>query len=210
MSQTNASARDLLNTRVVVETVLPVVVFVAANGRWGLGWGAAAAIGLAVGLTVWRFARGGTLLYALGGLAGALLAVGTALWSGSASGYFGPGLVLNGLYAVGVVVSILVRRPFIALSGALLYGWPLAWYLHPKVRPAYSEVSWPWAALFGVRAWVRYRILAGEELGLSDTALVLLTGWPMFALLLLGTYAYVNWRLRTLGAPDVETFTHGT
>ncbi|MGI8573920.1 MAG: DUF3159 domain-containing protein [Egibacteraceae bacterium] len=206
MIQTGASARDLLNVQVVTETVLPVVVFVVVNGQWGLGWAAATAIGLALGLTVWRLMRGGKRLYALGGLAGAVLAAGTALWSGSAGGYFGPSLVLNGLYAVGVVVSILVRRPFIALSGALLYGWPLAWYFHPRVRPAYSEVSWAWAALFGLRTWVRYRIIAGGELGVSETVLVLVTGWPVFAVLLVGTYAYVNWRLRTLGAPDVETF----
>jgi hypothetical protein len=37
----------------------------------------------------------------------------------------------------------------------------------------------------------------------------LLTGWPATILLLVISYLYVTWRLRTLGGPSVEEFRTG-
>jgi hypothetical protein len=199
-------AGDLLTDRkVLVDTVVPPVVFVTANVLWGLGVAAAVALGLAALTVAWRVARRQRLLYALSGLGGVVIGVLTALWSGSAEGYFGPGMLLNAGYAVAAVVSILVRRPLIAFTSAAIYRWPLAWYWHPRVRPAYSEVTWAWAALFAGRAWLRYVLIGrGEVEWLAVVSIV--TGWPAFAALLVATYAYANWRLARLGGPDVETF----
>lgn len=199
--------RDLLtNPRVLIDSVAPMLVFVTANTVAGLAWAAAGSLGFAILVVVVRVLRRQRLLYAFGGLAGTGVAVGTAWWSRSAGGFFAPGMVLNMAYAVGALVSILVGRPFIALSSWAVYRWPWDWYRHERVLPAYREITLPWALLFGIRAWIRFRIIAGEGVSLGDTALVLLTGWPAFAVLLVATYAYVSWRLRTLDAPEVSQF----
>jgi hypothetical protein len=199
--------RDLLtNPKVLVDSVAPMVVFVTVNTLAGLASAALASLSLAGLVVVIRLLRRERLLYGLGGLAGTGIAVGTAWWSRSAGGFFAPGMALNVGYGVGALVSIVVGRPFVALTSWALYRWPWAWYRHERVLPAYREITVPWALLFGVRAWVRFRIITGDGVGLGDTALVLLTGWPAFAALLVATYAYVTWRLRVQDAPPVEQF----
>lgn len=201
-----ARARDLLaDRRVLVDSVLPPIVFVAANALGGLGIAAAAALGLSAVLLVVRLARRQRPLYALSGLGGVVLGVGVALWSRDAAGFFLPGILTNAAMAVLCVVTILVRRPLIAWTGAAIYGWPLEWYWHPRVRPAYSEVTWAWAALYGAKALLQWRLAEAGELGWLAVAR-LATGWPAFALLLVASYAYVNWRLARLGGPSVEAY----
>jgi hypothetical protein len=96
-----------------------------------------------------------------------------------------------------------VKRPLIALTSAAVYRWPLAWYWQDNVRPAYSEITWAWAALYLTRAAAQGVLAARGAVG-RLTVVHILTGWPAFAVLLVATYAYINRRLNRLGAPTVE------
>jgi MFS family permease len=199
-------ARDLLaNRSVLVDTVAPPVVFVLANAVGGLGTGAAVAIGFSLVLVAARLLRRQRLLYALSGLGGTLIAVGFALVAGEASAYFLPGIVSNAVLGIVSVVSILVRRPVIALTSAAIYRWPLQWYWHPRVRPAYSEITWAWATLYLGKAAVQWILVQRQEVGWLTVSRIA-TGWPAFAALLLVTYAYVTWRLERLGGPSVDEY----
>ncbi len=201
-------ARDLLaNRSVLVDTVAPPVVFVLANALGGLGAGAAVAIGFSLALVAARLLRRQRLLYAMSGLGGTLIAVGFALVAGEASAYFLPGIVSNAVLGAVSVISILVRRPVIALTSAAIYRWPLAWYWNPRVRPAYSEITWVWAALYLGKAAVQWILVQRQEVGWLTVARIA-TGWPAFAALLLVTYAYVTWRLERLGGPSVDEYRH--
>lgn len=203
---TAPTARDLLTNRtVVVDTVLPPLLFVGANALLGLRAAAGVSLGLSLILLAARLLRRQRLLYAASGLAGTLTAVGFAVWAGRAEAYFLPGVITNAAFGVVAVVSILVRRPLIALTSAAIYRWPLGWYWHPRVRPAYSEITWPWAALYLGRAGLQWVLVLRGELGWL-TAARIATGWPAFALLLLATYAYVGRRLERLGGPTVEEY----
>ncbi|CAN5865389.1 DUF3159 domain-containing protein [soil metagenome] len=205
-SYAGSSPRDLLaNRRIITDTVLPPLVFVVADALAGLRWAAGASIGLAVILVAGRLLRRQRLLYAVTGLGGALLGVSFALWSGGAEAYFVPGIVSSAALGVACVGSILVRRPLIALTSAAIYRWPLAWYWHPRVRPAYSEITWAWAALYLAKAAVQAVLVEQRAVGVLAVVRIA-TGWPAFALLLVGTYAYVTWRLDRLGAPEVAEF----
>jgi len=203
-------AFDLLaDRRVLVDSVLPPIVFVVANALGGLSVAAAAAIGLAVVTLVVRLLRRQRLLYAVSGLGGVLLGVVVALVAGNASGYFLPGIVTNAVLGVACVVSVLARRPLVAFTSAAVYRWPLDWYWHPRVRPAYSEVTWLWAAYYAAKtalAVVLYRSDATAALG----AVRIATGLPALALLLVVTYVYVERRLRRLGGPSVDEFRAAT
>jgi hypothetical protein len=186
--------------RAMVDSALAPVAFVAVNSFAGLEPAAAVAIGIALLLLLERLVRRGTVMYAIGGLLGTGIAVAIALRTGSAEGFFVPRAIQNGAYALAFLVSIVVRRPLVGLVSQGVQRFPTAWLRDRRVEPAYREATLAWAGLFGVRAAVYTTLIAlGEEAWLG--AAVLALGWPAFALLLLGTYRYVPWRLERLGAP---------
>ncbi len=201
-----AGVGDLLaDRRLLVDSVAPPLLFVGADALAGLQWAAALSLGFAVITLGWRVATGQRTVYAAAGVAGAGISVALAVLSGRAAVYFVPGIVGNAVFGVACVASILVRRPMIAYSSRMIYRWPWAWYLHDRVRPAYSEITWLWAVTYlakaGLQSWLVERDAAGV---LAFVRIA--TGLPALAVLLVATYAYVNWRLTTLGAPEVAQF----
>jgi hypothetical protein len=106
------------------------------------------------------------------------------------------------------VISVVIGRPMVAWTSHLARRWPLAWYWHPRVRPAYSEVTWMWAFFFMLRSLVQYAVLRDgsvEQLALTN----LITGWPATIALLVASYLYGVWRLKRLEGPSVEEFKAG-
>jgi hypothetical protein len=134
-----------------------------------------------------------------------LIGVVVALVSGDAEGFFVPGIVANVGFGLLCAVSVLARRPALAYTSAALYRWPLEWYWHPQVRPAYSEVTWLWAAYYLAKGLWQYALVVDGDLALLATVR-LVTGWPSLVVLVGVTYAYVTWRLDRLGGPDVESW----
>lgn len=200
------NARDLLTDPVVLtDAVLPPVVFVAVDAWRGLEAAAIAALGLAVLLLAVRVVRGQRILYALSGAAGVGFSVGLALWSGSAATYFVPGVIGNLLTGLACAGSVLIGRPLTAEASRLIYQWPADWYRHPRVRPAYREVTWAWAAFYLAKAVLGAWLVQREATG-ALAAVRVASGLPALAVMLLFTYRYVDWRLRTTGAPPAEAF----
>ena len=198
------SARDVLaNRSILVDTVVPPLVFVGVDAIAGLGAAAAASLGLCAVVLVVRLVRRERLVYAVSGLGGVAVGVGFALAAGDASGFFVPGIVANAVFAVLCAASVLVRRPALAYTSAAIYRWPLDWYWHPRVRPAYSEMTWVWAAYYAAKAGVQWALVEREALG-ALAAVRIATGWPALAVLLVATYAYIRWRLERLGGPSVD------
>ncbi len=192
----------------LLDAILPVVIFLAANPRLGIPIALGLSIGTAALFTVFRLIKKDNLGYALGGLGAVLLAAAFALISNSAVGFFLPGLITSGLTVILLLASAVVRRPLAAVTSHLTRSWPLAWYWHPRVRPAYSEVTIFWAAGFGARLGLEYWLFqqgAAGSLGLIRTVL----GWPYTILLLIISYLYGLWRLSKLAGPSVEEFQSG-
>ncbi len=201
-------ARDLLaNPVVIVDTLGPTIVFVGLNAWLGLRAAAIGSVSLSLLLVAARVWRKERLLYAVSGLGGVLLGVAFALASGAAEGYFVPGIVTSVVIGVAYVISIVVKRPLIAVISAAITRWPLAWYWQDQVRPAYSEITWVWAAFYLGRAALQSLFAVRGEVGWLAVARVL-TGWPSFAVLVVVTYAYINWRLARLDAPTVDQWRH--
>lgn len=44
---------------------------------------------------------------------------------------------------------------------------PLAWYWHPRVRPAYSEVTLAWAVYFGLRLALQLSFYQNQSVGMQ-------------------------------------------
>lgn len=189
----------------ILDSTLPLIVFLIANplvGTTSAVWGAVGTAGL---LAVFRVFGKGKLRYSLLGLAAVSVTAFVVNLSGSGEGFFLPGLV-SGAVTVGVcILSVLVKRPLAAWSSFLTRRWPLEWYWHTNIRPAYSEVTLIWAGAFFVRLAVEFWLY---QQGNTNTlgAVRLLLGWPYIVLLLIISYLYGLWRLGKLGGPSIEEF----
>ena len=209
VSEIRGELRELVSGRVgIADGVLPPLLFVILNNLWGVGPGAAAGIGSALLITLWRLALGRPTRFAVAGLFGALLAAGLALRSGSAEDYFLPGIISGAVTTVALTVSVPLGRPLVAYTSWITRGWPLDWYWHDQVRPAYSRTTLIWAAFFGTRTLVQWRLFVDEQvewLGIVRVAL----GWPALIALLIVTYVLGRRWIESLGGPSIEEFEAG-
>lgn len=198
----------LLGKVPIVDAIVPPLAFIAVNAVAGLTAGAVVAITSAVAITITRLARRRPVRFALAGLGGVVLAAAFAAWSGSAEGFFVPGILSGALTSLIALISIAAGRPMVAWTSMLARRWPAAWYWHPQVRPAYRDVTWVWAAFFASRTVLQWNLAQDGELEALAVARVL-GGWPALVVLLVATYVYGTWRLRRLGGPSVEEFRSG-
>ena len=192
----------------VADSIVPPLVFVVINALSGLQVAVAGSLAFALLIALVRLSRRQPVKYALGGVGGVVLAAVVAQLLGRAEGYFLPAIVTGGGTLVVCVVSVIVRRPLVAWTSYLARGWPLAWYWHPKVRPAYSEVTWLWVVVFAVRLSLQLALFQGaapELLAVVNVAM----GWPTTIVLLVISYLYGTWRLRHLSGPSIEEFKQG-
>ena len=187
------------------DAVAPPMVFLVIHFAWGVWpaiWGA---VGFAVLITTGRLLRRHPLRYALGGLGGVSIASLAAVLLNSGEGFFLPGIISGIFTSALCLVSVIVRRPLVAWTSSITRRWPLAWYWHSHIRPAYSEVTLVWFLFFSGRLLLQVLLFRrGATNALAVVRLIL--GWPALVLLLAGSYLYGLWRLRTLHGPSVDEF----
>jgi len=189
----------------LLDVVLPPLIFLIVNSLFGFQAAMWTSLGLAVLMAGLRLWHGQSLLYALGGIGSVGLAIGIVWLLGRAEGYFLPNLVSGALTVALSLVSLIIRRPIVAWTSFLTRRWPLDWYWHPQVRPAYSEVTIVWTVFFAARLFWQYSLYQAQAA--SQLAFVnLLMGWPALIVLLVFSYLYGIWRLQNLKGPSVEEF----
>ena len=123
------------------DSILPPVVFIILNAFTSLELALVGAVIIALLIGVFRLIRHQAWLYALGGVGGVVLAGLIAWFVGGAEGYFLPGIISGAATALFCLLSVIIKRPLVAWTSYLTRRWPLDWYWHPKVLPAYSEVT---------------------------------------------------------------------
>lgn len=190
------------------DSFLPPIVFLVANPLFGLGfalWGALIVAGL---FALYRILKKESLVYALGGLGGVLLAAVFVKISGSGAGFFLPGLISGAITVVLCVVSVAINRPLVAWSSFIARRWPLEWYWHPQILPAYNEVTIMWAVAFSARLALEFLFFQRQDLNALGATSVLL-GWPYTIGLLIVSYLYGLWRLGQLRGPGIDEFRAG-
>jgi hypothetical protein len=189
----------------LLDMILPPVLFLLLNGLAGFSAAMIGALGTAMFIAILRVRRKQSLIYALTGVASVGLAIALAYLLGRSEGYFLPGIV-NGVLTIALaLVSLVIRKPMVAWTSHLVRRWPLDWYWHARVRPAYTEVTLAWLAFFGLSLFWQVTLFQGNDVG--KLALVnALTGWPATLVLLIVSYLYGTWRLATLHGPSVEEF----
>lgn len=191
------------------DVLFPPLVFLILNSL--LGFEAALGGSLVVALLIagYRLVKREPLRFALGGIGGVILAGLIARLVGGAEGYFLPGIITGALTVILCLVSIFVKRPLVAWTSYLTRRWPLEWYWHPRVRPAYNEVTVVWAIFFGLRTLLQFDLFQREAAGALGLV-QMITGWPALIILLVLSYLYGLWRLQNLQGPSVEEFKAST
>jgi len=193
----------------LLDSFLPLLIFLLANALFGVNVALGAALVVAGLFAIVRIIKKESLVYALGGFGGVLLAGIFVKLSGSESGFFLPGLISGAITVVLCTVSVVINRPLVAWTSFIARRWPLDWYWHPKVLPAYNEVTIIWAVTFSARLalefWL-YQQKAVDALGIIKIIL----GWPFIVILLIASYLYGLWRLGRLEGPSVVEFKSGS
>jgi hypothetical protein len=197
--------RLVLGKGTLLDAILPPVIFLIVNSIFGFQAAMWTSLGLAVLIAGLRLGRGQSLLYALAGIGSIGLAIGIVWFLGRSVGYFLPNLISGGMTLALSLVSLLIRRPFVAWTSFIARRWPLDWYWHPKVRPAYTEVTIAWTIFFAARLFWQYSLYQAQAAGQLAFINALL-GWPALIVLLVLSYLYGIWRLGNLNGPSVEEF----
>ena len=192
----------------LADTLIPTMVFLIVNGVLGFEYAMWTSLVMAVIITIVRLRRRQPLQYAISGVVSVLFAIVLSRLVGRAEGYFLPAIASGALVFVVTLASVVVRRPLAAWTSYFARRWPLEWYWHPRVRPAYSEVTLFWAIIFGLRLWLQVILFQAEDPEAFAT-LTVLGGRPTTIVLLVLSYLYGTWRLSHLGGPSVEEFQAG-
>jgi hypothetical protein len=197
--------RLVLGSGGLIDAIIPPVLFLLVNSTFGFQAAMWSSLGLAVLIAALRLRRGQSLLYALAGIGSVGLAIAIVWLLGRAEGYFLPGLVSGGMTVALGLFSLIIRRPFVAWSSFIARRWPLDWYWHPRVRPAYTEVTIVWTIFFAARLLWQvslFQAQAADQLVFINALL----GWPALIILLVLSYLFGTWRLKNLKGPSVEEF----
>lgn len=192
-----------------LDAILPPIIFLLVNGLVGFQAAMWSALITSTVIAGTRIIRKQSVLYALAGIGSVGIAICVAWFLGKSEGFFLPGLISGSMTLLLTVVSLVIRRPMVAWTSFIARRWPLDWYWHPQVRPAYSEVTFAWMLFFGARLLLQFSLFQNERVNvLAFTNFI--TGWPATILLLVFSYLYGTWRLVKLNGPSVDEFRNNT
>ena len=148
-----------------------------------------------------RLVRKETLRHAFSGVFGLLIAIAIVWKTQDARNLVLPGIFVNGFYCVLFLLSVVFRRPLVAVVMRLISDKPKEYHDHPTVRRAYTEATLIWAFAFGLRVVIQesLRRSAPDWVVLLSK---LILGYPLFALVIATTVAFVKWRTKDVPVPE--------
>lgn len=163
------------------------------------------AIGISLILVGFRLNRKKSWQYAFSGFLGVVIAASFALIADNAANYYFPKIITSmGLVAISSI-SLAIKKPLAAWLSHLSRGWELEWFWRDDIRPAYTEVTLFWLALFTMRGILQFTLLINNNL--SGLFLInTLLGFPVTIAVLILSYVYGIWRLKNLGGPGIDEY----
>lgn len=183
--------------RGLIESILPglafLVLFAITKDTW---LSVIPPVVIAAGFLIARAVQRQSPLAAVGGFLIIVISAASALLTGNANDNFLPGLWINGVFLIGILVSLLVRWPLIGVVYGVFSGDLGGWRSDVRVRRAATAASWIWVALFAARLIVElplYLTMQTEALALAK----LLMGVPLYAVTL-----WFTWLLMRRPASD--------
>lgn len=167
-------------TRGVVEAIVPGVGFLSVyTATQSLPWSVGAPVAAAVMFILVRLLQRSPVMPAVAGLVGVGASAGVALWSGRAEDNFLLGFIVNAVWVVALLISLLVRRPIVGVVAGVLAS-DSQWRSDPATRKVATSATWLWVGVFGGRLAVQVPLyLAGDVGGVAIAKLVM--GVPLYA-----------------------------
>ncbi len=167
-------------TRGVVEALLPGIGFLLTyTVTQNLVWSVSAPLVVAIAFIFARLVQKSPVMPAVAGLVGIAASAGVALWSGRAEDNFVLGFVVNGLWVVGLLISLAVRRPLVGVFAGVLVG-DESWRSDPATRLVATSATWLWVGVFSARLAVQLPLyFAGQVSALALAKLLM--GIPLYA-----------------------------
>ncbi|AZI59422.1 DUF3159 domain-containing protein [Nakamurella antarctica] len=185
----------------MVDSGLPVVVFVAVNALAGLNAAIFSAVGAGIVIALFRLVRKRPVIHAITGLFGVAIAAFIAHRSGSAGGFFKLGIWSYLIYGGALLVSLLVRWPLIGVIWESINGRGQGWRSNKKLVRRYDYATLVWLAIFALRYSVQNFLLNRDEIGWLAAARLLM-GYPLYLLGIAATVWIVargtGWKFPTL------------
>ncbi|MFJ4219533.1 DUF3159 domain-containing protein [Curtobacterium luteum] len=156
---------------------------------------------------VLRLVQRQSLAMSFAGILGVAVSAGLALLTGKAESNFIPGIVINAVSLVVLLVTLAIRRPLIGLIVGLLLpqdedGTGTDWRADPGKRRVLTVATWLWVGLFALRLLIEIPLYLTAQVELL-AGIKLITGVPLYAALL-----WVTWLLvRTVFKHDEDAAT---
>ncbi len=160
----------------------PVLVFYAGLKLFGLTTGIIAATAFGVLTFGWERRRARAGLGAAIGLTIALTQAATGLATGSAVAYFAPGIVVNAIYGLVFIGSVVIGRPLAGVFASETYPFAPAVKASATFRRVFSRVSLAWGAYLLARSALRLLALTWRDVDVI-VAVNIATGVPFTAAL---------------------------
>lgn len=181
--------------REIADGAIPSVIFVTANALWSLRLAVTMALAYGLAAMLYRLARKQDPKRALLGLVVLGVSAGIALWTGSASAYFVPGVIIGTFSGVVTLATAATKRPLSAMLAAAFERKPTAYYDIPEVRRTHVVITIMWALVAFGRAGLRAYLIAEDQPELLGASSIIL-GYP----LTLGLAAITVYVLKRLAA----------
>ena len=191
-----------------LDSILPPLVFVIAYQALNLLGAIIIAVSFALLLTVYRILRNASVLYSLFGLMGIGIATLFVVVMGNVSDYFLPGIIGSVALVIVTSISLLIKRPLPMLLSHLTRGWTFSWFLRKDIYPAYFETGVLWLVFFTGRALFQIIFYLTDNVG-GLTLMTTIFGLPLTIGILIITYVYGIYRLKTLNGPGIEEYDQG-
>lgn len=177
--------------RGLVDSGIPVVVFVVVNALSRLYPAIWSALGAAALILVIRLGRREPVQQALAGFFAVAVAALIAAETGQARNYFVVGIWRNFVLGGVFLASVLLRWPLVGVIWEYVEGRGTAWR---RLRPrwwTYAGLTLAWAAMFLARGFVQEVFYTKNATGwLAATTLAM--GYPLFALVALATLVVIR------------------
>jgi hypothetical protein len=194
-------AEQLGGVRGLVESSVPVAVFVITNIVWALRPALILSVLVGLGIAGWRLSRREPIRHALNGLFGIGLGAFIASRTGQAKDFHLPTILYTLGYAAAMIASVVVRRPLVGWLWSVTFaGGTERWRTEPRLLRLFGRLTVLWAAVYVVKVTVLSSLyLTNQDNALGIARLVL--GYPPYALLLVLTVYWVRRVMRTQPEP---------
>jgi hypothetical protein len=201
-SLTEQMAEQLGGWRGLVESSVPVAVFVVANvAVHNLRLALIASVGVAVAIAALRLVQRRPIRHAVNGLFGVAVGAIIAWRTGDEKDFYLPGILYGVAYGLALLASVAVRQPLVGwIWSVVAAGGRSNWRADARLVRTFNWLT----VLWGVVWLLKVGVQAGFYLADMDTALGiarLALGYPPYALLLLLTVYSVRRVLRQAPEP---------